>query len=1093
MKKLAALFLLLIAGVFVFWSPITTTFAQIRDYLFEEEPDIPQMLQRSKESIPKEDFLQKRAEYFSLIRGLSDPESVDPKLRQDALVEMEKKEAERRRISDPAERNFLLAAWNPIGPNPIPNGSFPWSGRTISIAVHPTNPDIVYVGTAQGGLYRSTDGGTNWTPLMDNAMSLAIGAIAISPSNPEIVYVGTGEHNFSADSFFGVGVYRIDNASTTATLTGPLNKNSANADVFTGRGISKIIVHPTDPNTIFVASTSGVGGIGGTSGALPSRGIYRSTNAAGANPTFEKLTGLAANINASVRDIAVDPTNMNVMVAGLVASGGTGGIYRSDNALSASPTFTQTQIFNSTSTSELTSEFAAIRLGGDPNATFYAATGNLGGRVLRSTDGGQTWTQQIDNDFCTPQCFYDIAVAVDPTNANRVYLGGAPALVFGFSNDGGASFTSSGSGLHVDTHAIAVAPSNPSVVYFGSDGGIYKSTNSGSSWIALNNTQFFATQFMSVAVHPTDANFTIGGTQDNGTNYYSPAGAWTRVDGGDGGYAVIDQNAADTTNVRMYHTYFNRINSVVGYATRATVSASWGFRGCNGTTPANGINCNDTAILFYAPLESGPGNPNTIYYGSDRLYRSADNGTTHTVVSQAPIVGGVPLSAIGISPQNDNVRLVGLADGGIFGTSTGSSTLSDLDPNNNVPAAFIARAIVDPNNVNTAYVTLSAFVTPNIYKTTNLSSVTPTWTAIPGTGANVVPPIPVSAFVVDPQNSQTLYAGTDIGVYVSTDGGTNWLPFGTGLPRVAVFDIAITNGTPRKLRIATHGKGMYDISLAPPAAKTAFDYDGDGKADVSVFRPSSGGWFISQSSNNGFFGVTFGLPTDVITPADYDGDNKADISVFRNGSWFRLNSSNGSFAAVTFGTTGDIPVPGDFDGDGKADISVYRPSAGSWYRLNSSNGSFAGVGFGIAEDKPQMADFDGDGKADIAVFRPSNGTWYWLNSSNGAFGAVNFGISTDLTVPADYDGDGKTDVSVYRPSAGSWYRLNSSNGSFAGVAFGISTDKPAAADYDGDGKADVGVFRPSDGTWYLLRSTSGFTAQTFGTNGDVPTPNAFVR
>ena len=843
MKKsiFAIAFLVIAAAVTaIFWSPLTNTLAQIDTLFYEKEPDIPEMLKKAKSTIPKEEFLQQRANYFGLMRGISETEEADPQLRQNAIAEMEKQQETQARNPNSGAGNWLLNNWNPIGPNPIPNGTFPWSGRVIAIAVHPTNPNIVYVGAAQGGLYRSTDGGANWTPLMDGALSLAIGSISISPSNPETVYIGTGEHNFSADSFFGVGVYRIDNASTNAVLSGPYNKAPNNADVFTGRGISEIIVHPTDPNTIFVATTSGIGGIGGASNTiLPSRGIFRSTNAGSANPVFDKLVNLAANGNVSVRDMAIDPTNPNVLVAGVVASAGAGGIYRTDNALSASPTFTQTEIFNSTATSELTTEFAAIRPTGSSAATFYAATGNLGGRVLKSVDGGLTWTQQIDNNFCTPQCFYDIAVAVDPTDANRVYLGGSPTVVFGFSTNGGTSFTASASGLHVDTHAITVAPSNPSIIYFGSDGGIYKSTNAGASWSALNNSQFYATQFMSVSVHPTDPNFSIGGTQDNGTNYYSPSQTWARVDGGDGGYTIIDQNAADTTNVRMYHTYFNNA-TLAGYATRATTSAAWSFRGCNNGVPANGINCNET-VLFYAPLESGPGNPNSVYYGTDRLYRSSDSGTTHTVVSQAPIVSGVALSAIGISPQNDNVRIVGLANGAIFGTTTGSATLVDLDPGNTVPSGFIARAVIDPNNTATAYVTLANFGVTNVYKTTNLNAATPTWTNINGTGANSIPLVPVNGFVVDPQNSNRLFAGTDIGVYASTDGGANWQPFGSNLPRVAVFDMAITNAAPRKLRIATHGKGMYDITIDTTPGTTPFDFDGDRKTDIGIFRPAPAG------------------------------------------------------------------------------------------------------------------------------------------------------------------------------------------------------------------------------------------------------------
>ncbi|CAN5670778.1 hypothetical protein BH20ACI4_BH20ACI4_21800 [soil metagenome] len=1093
-KSIFAIALFVIAALTaVFWSPISTSLAQIDTLFYEPEPDIPEMLRREKGKVPKDEFLEARANHFGLLRGLKENEEVDPQLRQDAISVLEKQEEDLAKRPNSSEKNLLMTAWSPIGPAPIPNGDFGWSGRVISIAVHPANPNIVYVGTAQGGLYRSTDGGTNWASLMDGALSLAIGAIAISPSDPEIVYVGTGEHNFSADSFFGVGVYRISNASSTANLSGPFNFGPGNVDVFTGRGISRILVHPTDSNTIFVASTSGVGGIGAaTNSTLPARGIYRSTNAASANPVFDRLTNLAGNSNASVRDIAFDPANPNILVAGVVASGGVGGIYRSDNALSATPTFTQPEIFNSTSTNELTTEFAVIHPTGDANATFYAATGNLGGRVLKSTNGGTTWTQQIDNNFCTPQCFYDIAVAVDPNDPNRVYLGGSPALVFGFSTNGGTSFTSSASGLHVDSHAIAVSPSTPSTIYFGSDGGIYKSVNSGTSWASLNNTQFYATQFMSVAVHPTDPNFSIGGTQDNGTNFYSPTQTWARVDGGDGGYAVIDQNAADTTNVRMYHTYFNSA-TLKGYATRATTTSSWSFRGCNGSS-ANDINCADTAVLFYAPLESGPGNPNTIYYGTDRLYRSSNNGTNHTVVSQAPLTSGIPLSAIGISPQNDNVRIVGQSNGGLFGTNSGSSTLDNLDPTNTVPNGFIARAVIDPNNVSTAYVTLSNFGVSNIYKTTNLNSGTPTWTNINGTGANIVPQVPVNSFVVDPQNSNNLYAGTDIGVYASTDGGANWQPFGTGLPRVAVFDMAITNAAPRKLRIATHGKGMYDITIDNAPNKTVFDFDGDRKTDVGIFRPAPGEWWINYSASNQVFAVQFGSSTDKTVPADFTGDGKTDIAFWREstGQWFVLRSEDNSFYAFPFGQVGDIAAPGDFDGDGRADAAVYRPSNGVWYILRSSDNGVTIQQFGVSEDLPVVADYDGDGKADIAVFRPTPSQWWLLRSSAG-LQAVQFGQTGDKTVPADYTGDGKADIAFYRPASGEWFVLRSEDNSFYAFPWGTLGDVPTPGDFDGDGRADAAVFRPSNSTWYLQRSTSGFTAIPFGTTGDQPIPNSYVR
>jgi hypothetical protein len=274
-----------------------------------------------------------------------------------------------------------------------------------------------------------------------------------------------------------------------------------------------------------------------------------------------------------------------------------------------------------------------------------------------------------------------------------------------------------------------------------------------------------------------------------------------------------------------------------------------------------------------------------------------------------------------------------------------------------------------------------------------------------------------------------------------------------------------------------------------------FDYDGDGKANLVVFRPSNGKWYIELGPGI-YSQYAWGLPTDKLVPADYDGNGRGDLAVFRpsDGIWYIGAIGQGNSGQVRFGTAGDIPVPADYDGDGRADIAVYRPSEGIWYIQKSSDSQYIITRFGLAEDVPTRGDFDGDGRADIALWRPSTGVWYRLNSSNGAFFAYQFGLSEDKPVAADYDGDGRTDIAVWRPSDRVWYRLNSSTGAFSFVQFGLSDDLPTAADYDGDRKADISVFRPSTATWYILNSTSGgFTARQFGIAGDLPISNAFTR
>jgi photosystem II stability/assembly factor-like uncharacterized protein len=560
-----------------------------------------------------------------------------------AVEQLEREERRMRELRLEAAAEADTLRWEPLGPQPIANGNTagarPVSGRISALALDPGYNGVtnrtVYLGAAQGGVWRSRDNGQTWTPITEDAPSQAVGSIAVDPTNPNLIYVGTGEGNSSGDSYYGAGLLRsTDGGESWAHITGPVSPFAPNVPAFLNAAIPRIQIDPRRTATVYLCTrgASTYGPSGGSPGpAIGQRGAWKSTDF---GATWRNLDVTNNGGQTNVQDILLDPLRPERVYAAVTGMG----LYRSTAGGEPGTWQRLTNGLPASDTGRIA--LAAGPPLGSSEATVYAAVANGAGTSLqgiyRSTDGGESWTK-LNSTPGASQVWYNLVLAVDPVDANVLYFG---EVQFYRSMDGGDSWTNQMSGngtggMHVDQHAVAVSPANRNVVFVGNDGGAYRTDAGGASviaWANLNQT-LNTVQFQAVALHPTDANFLLGGTQDNGSNRFTGDVAWRRVAGGDGGFAFIDQSNPSL----VYHTFQNNGASdtrSASFGPRFSEDGGdrWFERGCRSCNAVGGGMHPNDRVGFYAPLAGHPGFTaapgNVVYFGTHRVYRSADNGVT---------------------------------------------------------------------------------------------------------------------------------------------------------------------------------------------------------------------------------------------------------------------------------------------------------------------------------------------------------------------------------------------------------------------------------------------------------------------------------
>ncbi|MDJ0839381.1 MAG: hypothetical protein QNK37_22875 [Acidobacteriota bacterium] len=680
---------------------------------------------------------------------------------------------------NPRKQRVTQPSWISLGPDTA--DIFDWrmgqvAGRVSALAVHPSNKDILYLGTGSGGLWKTTDGGANWSPLFDEIGTLSIGSLLLDPADPETIWVGTGDHTQLCAGYFGMGLYVSTDGGANFTA-----KNGVKGSLLELSYIAAV-----------AKTTAGVLLAGGhaycTEGNTEDGGLFRSTDQ-GDNWTRV--------LDGSVGDIVTHPTDPNIVYAAVGRfTASENGIYRSQNA-----GLTWTRLENGI---DFGSNVGRCRLAMAPSRadTLYALVNNLNGvtSLFQTQDGGNTW-QLRNADACEGQCWYNLCLAVDPTEAARLLVG---SIRFAKSDDAGFSLVNqvdpwgSTQLVHQDVHALVYDPDEPNRYWIGTDGGLWRTDNGGATFTNLNNSMP-TTQLFDVAVRPDDPSRVYGGSMDN---------ASMRTNG-DIVWQVTFNNGDGTTNL------VDPLNPDIVYQAGPPVAGlPRVIRSTTGGNPASyrllalaGIDPTDP-WPFKMPMELGihPNGATThLFIASDRIYRSDDRGDTVTSLSADALGGGRFSALVAQSTPTGLVVYGGTANGRIHRCLDAlAANPVWQDVTNNYPAATVTDILIEPGNTDRVWITRGGFGASRLYRTTDGGD---NWI---GMGAGL-PDVPANTVAMDPNTTGRVFVGTDLGVFESTDTGASFQPMDRGMPLgLLVLDLEVTGTV---MTAASYGRGAWRISL----------------------------------------------------------------------------------------------------------------------------------------------------------------------------------------------------------------------------------------------------------------------------------------